>query len=123
MAENLLDGEFWLPSEFLTEDILMEKGSGMGFKNESNACFPSEFPYGFDSSESSLSSPVASVVGSTETESDEEDFMAGLRRRMARSMVLDDDKCFSPAFWNENPKVWGFGVFRFQRFLYAGFFV
>ena len=49
----------------------------MGFKNERKAHFPCEFPYGFDSSESSLSSPVESNVGSTETESDDDDYMVG----------------------------------------------
>jgi hypothetical protein len=43
--------------------------------------FPS-LPYGFGSFmfSSDLSSPIESVVGSTETESDEEDYLAGLTR-------------------------------------------
>ncbi|XP_031484627.1 uncharacterized protein LOC116253819 [Nymphaea colorata] len=75
MAEDLDDGEFWLPSRFLSEE--------MGFLETKLPC---EFPY-CDSS-----SPVESVVSSTETESDEEDYMAGLMRRMAHSTLEDDEK-------------------------------
>ncbi|XXG66357.1 hypothetical protein AAC387_Pa05g3856 [Persea americana] len=99
MAEDLRDGEFWLPSEFLTDDILMEKESEPRFHNESKVCFPHNFPHGFDSSESTLSSPM----GSTETLSDEEDPMAGLSLHMSQSLLFGDDK-LSTAFWNENPK-------------------
>ncbi|KAJ8615108.1 hypothetical protein MRB53_034480 [Persea americana] len=112
MAENLDDGEFWSPSKFLTDDILMENQNSMGFKNERKAHFPCEFPYGFDSSESSLSSPVESNVGSTETESDDDDYMVGsdayfpasLSRQMTQSMVFEEEKLVFPAFWNENSK-------------------
>ncbi|TYI08111.1 hypothetical protein ES332_A10G274800v1 [Gossypium tomentosum] len=94
MAELMDDAEFWLPAKFLTDDdVLMKKGK---FENEiggkkgtellvSSHGFPSEFPYEFDSF-SPLSSPVESVVGSTETESsDEDEFLAGLTRRLAYS--------------------------------------
>ncbi|KAK5795531.1 hypothetical protein PVK06_036799 [Gossypium arboreum] len=94
MAELMDDAEFWLPAKFLTDDdVLMKKGK---FENEiggkkgtellvSSHGFPSEFPYEFDSL-SPLSSPVESVVGSTETESsDEDEFLAGLTRRLAYS--------------------------------------
>lgn len=47
----------------------------------------------FASSESVLSSPVASEVGSTETESHpDDDFMAELTRQMTHFMFQDDDK-------------------------------
>ncbi|MED6124031.1 hypothetical protein PIB30_055151 [Stylosanthes scabra] len=52
--------------------------------------FPSEFPYEFDSFgfEPLSSPPVESVAGSTETESsDEEDFFAGLTRRLSQATV------------------------------------
>ncbi|XP_068636112.1 uncharacterized protein [Aristolochia californica] len=91
MAEDLDDGEFWLPSEFLVEDILMEK-KHRGKENKTGVCFPGEFPYEFSSFASDLSSPVESLVGSTETESDEEEYIAGLTRQMAHSMFLDDEK-------------------------------
>ncbi|CAN6471535.1 unnamed protein product [Victoria cruziana] len=74
MAEDLDDGEFWLPSRFLSEE--------MGFLETKLPC---EFPY-------CDSSPVESVVSSTETESDEEDYMAGLTKRMAHSTLEDDDR-------------------------------
>lgn len=78
MADKLEDVGFWLPSEFLTEeDILMDNKENFhkyGFSGSNFAalhCFPSQFPYDYGSS--LLSSPVESSIGSTETESDEED--------------------------------------------------
>ncbi|XP_068669167.1 uncharacterized protein [Aristolochia californica] len=91
MAEDLDDGEFWLPSEFLVEDILMEK-KHRGEENDTRVCFPGEFPYEFGSFGSNLSSPVESLVGSAETESDEEECIAGLSRQMAHSMLLDNER-------------------------------
>ncbi|KAK1297813.1 hypothetical protein QJS10_CPB14g01680 [Acorus calamus] len=89
MAEDLDDGEFWLPSEFLADDAFMEKdlsARGSPLVDEKDlSCFPCEFPY-----DSAVSSPVESV---TETESDEEDLVAGLARQMGSS-----------AFAFENPK-------------------
>ncbi|OVA17745.1 hypothetical protein BVC80_1835g123 [Macleaya cordata] len=112
MAQDLDDGEFWLPSQFLTDDdILMEKQKinrdrstesiGVGF------CFPSEFPYGFDSfGSSALSSPVESVVSSTETESDEEDYLAGLTQQMVHSTLQEVERNTNSAFGSEKPKAW-----------------
>ncbi|XVE99680.1 hypothetical protein REPUB_Repub03eG0221100 [Reevesia pubescens] len=97
MAEQIDDAEFWLPAKFLTDDdINMEKENlknKKGCKNNTELlipshCFPNEFPYEFDLSHSfsALSSPVESVVGSTETESsDEDEFLVGLTRRLAHS--------------------------------------
>ncbi|KAL9426143.1 hypothetical protein AB3S75_033007 [Citrus x aurantiifolia] len=109
MAQSLDDGEFWLPPQFLTDDdILMDlsmtnnsnikksRNNKEGFDLEADATkslFPFEFPYGFGAfghSSSDLSSPVESVVGSTETESDEEDYIAGLTRQIAHSTLEDD---------------------------------
>ena len=62
-----------------------------------------EVPYmGFGSfgTSSNLSSPVESVVNSSETESDEEDYLVGLTRQMARSTLAD------PAFWFDKSKVY-----------------
>ncbi|KAF5176758.1 3-phosphoshikimate 1-carboxyvinyltransferase [Thalictrum thalictroides] len=104
MAEALDDGVFWLPSEFLTDDdILMEKHkfqNKMNTQSESKFCFPSEFPYGFYNS----SSPVESLVGSTETESDEEDYLAGFTRQMARSLLQQAELKSSSVFGTDNPK-------------------
>ncbi|KAK4345674.1 hypothetical protein RND71_035850 [Anisodus tanguticus] len=90
--------EFWLPPQFLTDDdILFE------FKNNNNSklgeengrrkyfgCdFQNEFSYGFNmfGPHSDLSSPVGSVIGSTETESEEEDYITELTRQMAYSTL------------------------------------
>ena len=62
-----------------------------------------EVPYmGFGSfgTSSNLNSPVESVVDSSETESDEEDYLVGLTRQMARSTLAD------PAFWFDKSKVY-----------------
>lgn len=119
-SRSLDDAEFWLPSQFLTDDdVLMDKenfdknngttgrfgGRGRPFVNNG---FPTEFPYEFDSfgSNSALSSPVESVVSSTETESsDEEDFFAGLTRRFAQSNLREAQKLTVPCFNQEKPKV------------------
>nr|DAD28352.1 TPA_asm: hypothetical protein HUJ06_029820 [Nelumbo nucifera] len=87
MAEDLDDGEFWLPSQFLTDDdILMDLNnfrSNKGFATDVDApaaFFPCDFPphpFPRHGSPTALSSPVESLVGSTETESDEEDYLAG----------------------------------------------
>ncbi|KAE8686328.1 hypothetical protein F3Y22_tig00111069pilonHSYRG00071 [Hibiscus syriacus] len=100
MAEHIEDAEFWLPSMiFMDDDTLMEdqnlKNKNDGENNTesltSSHGFPIEFPFEFDypyDSFSAISSiPVESVVESTETErSDEEDeFLAGLTRRIVHS--------------------------------------
>lgn len=100
MAESLDDGEFWLPPEFLTDnDIAMEKNERDS--ESTKTLFPFEFSYGGFGSSSDLSSPVESLVGSSETESDEEDYLSGLTRQMTRSTLLDD----STAFASEKSKV------------------
>ena len=119
MAVVLDDGEFWLPPQFLTDDdLFMDKskaknspknlkdGFGLEFDG-SKSLFPYEFPSGFGSSgfSSDISSPGESVVGSTETESDEEDYLAGLTRQMARSTLEDDFRRSDRAFASENSKV------------------
>jgi hypothetical protein len=97
MAVAREDVESWLPIEFLTaEEVLMDKENfnNNGFKTElkPSLCFPTEFPYEFDSfgTSSALSSPVESVMGSsTETESsDEDDFLAGLTRRLTQQLTV-----------------------------------
>uniref|UniRef100_A0A803P1L5 TIP41-like protein n=1 Tax=Cannabis sativa TaxID=3483 RepID=A0A803P1L5_CANSA len=120
-SRSLDDAEFWLPSQFLTDDdVLMGKENfdknGVTFGTD-NGCFggqrpcvngfPTEFPYEFDSfgSNSALSSPVESVVSSTETESsDEEDFFAGLTRRFAQSNLREAQKPAAPCLSQEKPE-------------------
>ncbi|KAL5550201.1 hypothetical protein UlMin_000377 [Ulmus minor] len=104
MSESLDDAEFWLPSQFLTDDdILMDTncnaktkngpdGFRFGFLSETEPTKPL-FPYelhhrrGSFGVSSDLSSPVESLDASSETESDEEDFIAALTRRMAHSTL------------------------------------
>lgn len=117
MAESLDDGEFWLPPQFLTDDdTLMDKNNNLkstkevfGYQTDSaKPLFPFEFPYEFGSFgvSSDLSSPVESVVGSTETESDEEDgYLAGLTRQMAHSTLEDVFGRNDVTFGTENSKV------------------
>ncbi|KAI3742269.1 hypothetical protein L1987_59949 [Smallanthus sonchifolius] len=85
MEQELADGEFWLPPEFLNdEDILMDFSTGKpnsGGFNKATSGF-----YGY----SNLSSPVESVMGSTETESDEEDYLNGLTLKLANTTLHED---------------------------------
>ncbi|KAL4571695.1 hypothetical protein LXL04_018459 [Taraxacum kok-saghyz] len=87
MAQELADGEFWLPPEFLNdEDILMDfiPGKPTGGLNKGLCGFGSYGP------NSDLSSPVESVMGSTETESDEEDYLNCLSRKFAKTSLQED---------------------------------
>ncbi|XP_021289286.1 uncharacterized protein LOC110420335 [Herrania umbratica] len=120
MADVLDDGEFWLPPEFLTDDdLFLDKSKaennhknpkdGFGLELDgSKSWFPYEFRHGFGSFgfSSDLSSPIESVVGSTETESDEEDYLAGLTRQMAHSTLEDDPRRNDRVFASENSKGW-----------------
>ncbi|KAL4283013.1 hypothetical protein GQ457_16G023280 [Hibiscus cannabinus] len=107
MAEVLDDGEFWLPPQFLTDDEFFVDGvkatSDTKNPKDGESLFPLESPGGFGSFgfSSDLSSPVESVLGSAETESDEEDYLAGLTRQMAYSTLEDD---FRRIDASENPK-------------------
>ncbi|KAG6728696.1 hypothetical protein I3843_02G164900 [Carya illinoinensis] len=93
MADSVAHPEAWLPFQLQTKTgVPMEREN---FKSGPSFCFPTEFPYEFDSfgPHSSLSSPVESVAGSTENESsDEEDFFAGLTRRLAQSSLHETQK-------------------------------
>ncbi|KAE8713233.1 Adenine nucleotide alpha hydrolases-like superfamily protein isoform 1 [Hibiscus syriacus] len=97
MAEVLDDGEFWLPPRFLADDdLFMEKSK---INNSHDSLFPYDLP-------SDLSSPVESVLGSTETDSDEEHFLVGLTRQMARYTLQDDFGGNHPAFSSKISKDW-----------------
>ncbi|XP_031397999.1 uncharacterized protein LOC116208608 [Punica granatum] len=90
MADCLDDAEFWLPPQFLNEeDFLMGRKSfnpkataGDGFGLGRLGC----------GSRSGLSSPVESLLGSLEAESDEEDLLADLTRKMGYSNLDDGFK-------------------------------
>ncbi|XP_050211130.1 uncharacterized protein LOC126661344 [Mercurialis annua] len=87
------EAESWLPSQFL--EMGKENFTLPEFKKPSFS-FPTEFPYEFDSfacSSTSVTSPDESVIGSTETESsDEDDFLAGLTRRLTQQLTLKPEK-------------------------------
>lgn len=80
--------EFLLPPEFLTADDVLAgysdtfEKTGLKTKPDPDLCFPAEFPYDL------CSSPAAS----TGTESDEEEFLAELTRRLTRSCLDDTHK-------------------------------
>lgn len=90
MEKNPEDPEFWLPSDFLCDDFLLDGGEKNNSEAEAagdaDSCFPGEITCGFGSDPAS---PVESVTG---TESDEEDYIAGLTEKMARSFLQDDEK-------------------------------
>ena len=104
MAGSLDNGEFWLPLEFLTNhDLAMEKYEMETHEATKGGLLFFEVPYmGFGSfgTSSNLSSPIEFVVGLSKTESDEEDYLVGLTRQMARSTLVD------PAFWSDKSKVY-----------------
>ncbi|KAL5567643.1 hypothetical protein UlMin_024218 [Ulmus minor] len=117
MAHSIDDAEFWLPSEFLDDEVLMgkanfDKNGAIGSGLKPFHAFPDEFPYEFGSfgsnsnSNSTLSSPVESGVSSgTDTESsDEEDFFAGLSRRFAQSTRLETQQLAGSRFNQEKPE-------------------
>ncbi|KAJ4836553.1 hypothetical protein Tsubulata_013432 [Turnera subulata] len=96
-AENV---ESWLPTEFLTEKelLLMDKKSAplagkAEFQPTSLTSFPTEFPYEFDSF-CPLGSPGDSLLKSSpETETtDEDDFLAGLTRRLTQQLAGKSEK-------------------------------
>ncbi|KAM3340725.1 putative protein isoform X1 [Capsicum galapagoense] len=92
MEKDLDDCEFWLPPQFLTDDdLLMDFKKTHHYVSEAKNDFQSEFAYGFNpfGPHSDLSSPVESVVGSAENESDEDDFVT---RKMGFCTLQDNTK-------------------------------
>lgn len=84
------DGMFWLPTEFLNdEDLLMDFKSAKT-NHTGNKSTSTLYGFGAYGSNSDLSSPVESVMGSTETESDEEDYLNELSRKLAQSTLEDN---------------------------------
>ncbi|KAL0333246.1 UNVERIFIED_CONTAM: hypothetical protein Sangu_1480800 [Sesamum angustifolium] len=88
MAQELHGLDFWLPSEFLTDDDLLTdfKTDRLGTRGTD------DFSYGFRNSfgvGSDVSSPVESVTGAMETESDEDDLITELSRKFAYSTLQD----------------------------------
>ncbi|XP_049407150.1 uncharacterized protein LOC125870697 [Solanum stenotomum] len=91
MEKDLDDCEFWLPSQFLTDDDLLMDFKMTSPGSDGSKLFGGEFGYGFSQfgSNSDLSSPVESVLGSTENESDEDDYITGLTRKMVHSTLQE----------------------------------
>ncbi|EPS64662.1 hypothetical protein M569_10118, partial [Genlisea aurea] len=87
--EEVDEGLFWLPSEFLTDEDLLTDFRMQGFGGGG---------FGF-------SSPVESVTGSVETESDEDEFVSGLTWNMARTSLRGCG--FSSEFAAEGLKMYG----------------
>ncbi|KAK4775940.1 hypothetical protein SAY87_023901 [Trapa incisa] len=82
MADGLDDAEFWLPPQFLTEEDFMvdRRGIARGASRGNGGVPLGGLGYG---SGSGLSSPEGSPLGSLEADSDEEDLVADLSRKMA----------------------------------------
>ncbi|KAL3536456.1 hypothetical protein ACH5RR_004917 [Cinchona calisaya] len=111
MAMESDDCEQWLLPQFLTDDDdqLFADFKNANMKNDSRnttkTCFGmdflNEYGYGFGpfGSQSDLSSPVE---GSTETESDDDDFMTGLTQKLAQSTLRD-----SALAYENNQRGWG----------------
>lgn len=94
MAEDLDDGEFWLPPKFLSEDTLLMELNNITNKKESTDSnisgggFHFSCGLGLSRPNSDLSSPGDSLICSTETtETDEDDFLYGLTQKL----TLNDD--------------------------------
>lgn len=68
MSEKMEDAEFWLPAEFLDEDFFL-KDSYAAVKSGNKGSYPGD---------------------SMESESEEEDYIAGLTRQMAHSFLGDE---------------------------------
>ncbi|KAL8208533.1 hypothetical protein R6Q57_007945 [Mikania cordata] len=100
MAQELADGEFWLPPEFLNdEDLLTDfhhgkpnSGSLPGGLNKGSSGFHC---FGLYGSNSGVSSPV-------ESESDEEEYLHGLTQKIANSTINGDLWSFDSTLKFEN---------------------
>ncbi|XP_010504189.1 PREDICTED: uncharacterized protein LOC104781261 isoform X2 [Camelina sativa] len=94
------DAEFWLPTEFLTDDdFLVEKennaGGGLELVDDS---FSYEPRLGFGASRSTVK-PNNNNAWSMDKQSDDEKFLAGLTRQMVQSSLEDD---FSGGFCGDH---------------------
>lgn len=100
MADNLDDGEFWLPPQFLVDDdsMLHHNTCATNNNNDQNCLASSpfqpgrpSFPFEFGTfgAFSDFGSSGESLRGSSETESDEEESVPGLTLRMAHSTIDD----------------------------------
>ncbi|XP_019225014.1 PREDICTED: uncharacterized protein LOC109206629 isoform X2 [Nicotiana attenuata] len=105
MAKNLDDYDFWLPSQFLTDDDLLmdfKVSSIVEGRNDGVKYLARDFQNGLNpfGLHSDLNSPVESAVGSVDTESDEEEYITELTRKMAHSTLHES------GFGYQNTKGW-----------------
>ncbi|PRQ43077.1 hypothetical protein RchiOBHm_Chr3g0464501 [Rosa chinensis] len=113
MADEFDDAAFWLPQEILTYsddeispkiDSGSRKMSSFGSDTDATfktALFPFEFPHsGFGAF--GVSSDFSSPVESSETESDEEEYLAGLTRQLAQSTLDDEFKRYDSVLGSKN---------------------
>lgn len=114
MADAFDDAAFWLPQEILTdsEDGTMDFSGNMDSGSQkmssfgsdcdgSKPLFPFEFPYsGFGAF--GVASDFSSPLESSETESDEEEYLAGLTRQMALSKLDDEFKLYDSVLASKN---------------------
>jgi len=91
----MADAALWLPSHFLAGHSHDIKNNCKNVHFDAPFAFPSEFPYEFGLS----SPPLESLAGSTEAETEssdgEEDFFAGLTRRLSQSSLNEARKQLS----------------------------
>lgn len=87
MAEKLEDGDFWLPAEFLGKGFFLEERRG--------ASLIPEIVKRSGLVRENVSYPPSNMT--METESDEEDYVAGLTRQMAHSFLAEDN---TSSFWD-----------------------
>lgn len=112
MAADLVDGEFWLPAQFLTDGDSLIRGQNKTRQTKKMDDFSFAFGNSFGPF-SDLSSPVESVTGSTETESDEDDYLTELTRKIAQSTIQDSN------YPVENNKVYISFLFFFFLLLFV----
>lgn len=90
MAREFDDLGFWLPSEFLTDDDLLTDFKSDRLKtrrfNECSFGFGNSLPFNSD-----LSSPSDMVTSPTETESEDDDLVSELTRKLAQSTLRNSN--------------------------------
>lgn len=104
MAREFDDLGFWLPSEFLTDDELLTDFKTDRLKTRRFA----DFSYGFGNSfgfNSDLSSPGEMVTSPTETESEDDDLVSELTRKLAQSTLRSSN--FSSHYTSKGWKLSG----------------
>lgn len=84
---NLVDGEFWLPSDFLSDDITPLP------KNSSFDHGRLPYEWGLGSVGFHVESPVESPPAGLSETDEEDDYIAGLAERVAYAFLDDDENC------------------------------